>query len=51
MPDVTDPDHEEFHRENGTIIEVIKDAAGETPATTATTLYRIELNCGEVADI
>lgn len=51
IPDVTDPGHEEFHEEHGTIIEMSKDAAGETTGDDRDeTRYRIELNCGEIAD-
>lgn len=51
LPNETDPDHDEFHGEHGTVIDVIKDDAGrETGIESDSRLYRIKLEGGQTHD-
>lgn len=51
IPDETDPDFENFHGENGKVVEVIKDDAGVTTGDERDSLiFRVELDEGETAD-
>lgn len=50
IPDRDDPDFD-YHRERGTVAEVIEDAAGtETGDERDSRLYRVELDTGETMD-
>lgn len=52
LPDETDPDHERYHGRHGEIIEVLYDDAGKaTRDARDSTIYRIEFEDGEVADL
>ncbi len=51
IPDVTDPDHDEYHGKHGTVVETIDDTAGvltEDPRDNH--LYRIEFSDGSKSD-
>ncbi len=51
IPDRDDPDHEQFHREHGTVVDTFVDAAGEeTKDERDSVLFRVELDEGEVMD-
>jgi ribosomal protein L21E len=51
IPDVTDPDHEQYHGEHGTVLALIEDDAEEvTGSEQDSTLYRVELDHEEMAD-
>lgn len=51
IPDETDPDHDEFHGEHGTVINVIEDAAGKaTDDKRDSRLFRVELDDGGTVD-
>lgn len=51
LPDETDPDHDEFHGEHGTVIDVIEDDAGKTTGSESDSrLYRIEVEDGRTHD-
>jgi hypothetical protein len=50
IPDRDDPDFH-LHREQGTVVQVIEDAAGtETGDERDNNLYRVELDSDEVMD-
>jgi hypothetical protein len=50
IPDRDDPDFE-YHREQGEIIDIIQDSAGQkTRDNRDSGLYRVELDCGDVMD-
>lgn len=52
IPDETDPDHERYHGEEGTIVDVRSDNAGSvTGDERDSTLYRVELDSGETVDL
>lgn len=52
IPDETDPDHDEFHGEHGTVIDVIEDTAGEATGDDRDSyLFRIELDSGATIDL
>lgn len=52
IPDVTNPKHEPYHGEHGTIIEVLQDEADNyTGNNRDRDLYRIELDAGETIDL
>lgn len=49
IPDVDDPDHERLHRQQGTIVELVKDDAGhETGDPRDSYLFVVELDDGDV---
>jgi ribosomal protein L21E len=51
IPDVTDPDHEQYHGEHGTVRALIEDDAEEvTGSEQDSTLYRVELENKETTD-
>jgi hypothetical protein len=51
IPDETDPDHEHYHRSQGTVVAVLEDDAGQTTGDDRDSLlFRVELNDGEIAD-
>ena len=51
IPDKTDPDYNRYHREIGTVVEVLLDHAGEvTGDERDSRSYRIELENGETMD-
>lgn len=51
IPDQTDPDHDEFHGEHGTVVSVLEDDAGETTGRDQDSLlYRIEMEDGKTFD-
>lgn len=48
---MTDPDHEQYHGEHGTVLALIEDDAEEvTGSEQDSTLYRVELEHKETAD-
>lgn len=52
IPDETDPDHDAFHGEHGTIIAVLEDDAGVTTGDDRDSrLFRVELDDGETIDL
>jgi len=51
IPDVTDPDHEQYHGEHGTVRALIEDDAEEVMGSEQdSTLYRVELENEETVD-
>lgn len=51
IPDETDPDHDRYHGRLGTVVAVGTDDAGATTGDERdSTLYRVELEDGTVAD-
>jgi ribosomal protein L21E len=51
IPDETDPDHERYHGDHGTVVSVMDDDAGtETGDPRDRTVYRVELATGEEMD-
>ena len=51
IPDETDPDHERYHGEHGTVITVLEDDAGRTTGDERDSLlFRVELEDGGVED-
>jgi ribosomal protein L21E len=51
IPDTTDPDHEPYHGEHGTIIALLEDQAGEiTGDERDSRVFRVDLDAGEVVD-
>jgi ribosomal protein L21E len=49
--DETDPDHDEYHGQHGTVVEVLFDDANEeTGDSQDATIYRVELDDGTRAD-
>ena len=52
IPDETDPDHERYHGREGTVTAVLSDNAGAvTGDERDSTLFRVELDSGETADL
>jgi ribosomal protein L21E len=52
IPDETDPDHNQFHGEHGTVVEIIQDDVGAvTGDDRDSVLYRVELDGGETIDL
>lgn len=51
IPDETDPDHQEYHREHGRVVAVLSDDADSLTADDRDAqLYRVMLDSGETAD-
>lgn len=51
VPDATDPDHDEFHGEHGTIVAILRDdAAASTGDERDSFLFRVELDDGRTSD-
>lgn len=51
IPDESDPDHERFHGEQGTVVDVMMDDAGTlTGDDRESTLYTVDLDDGPTAD-
>ena len=51
IPDVTDPDHDQYHGRHGTVTAVIEDdAPTETGDERDGVIYRIEFEDGTTAD-
>lgn len=51
IPNKTDPDHDRYHGEHGTVKAVLEDGAGEVTGDVRDGLqYRLELDSGETAD-
>jgi ribosomal protein L21E len=51
IPDETDPDHEQYHGEHGTVVASLEDHAEKvTGDCRDRTLFRVELESGETAD-
>jgi ribosomal protein L21E len=51
IPDVTDPDHEQYHGEHGTVLALIEDdAEAVTGREQDSILLRVELDNDETAD-
>jgi ribosomal protein L21E len=51
IPDETDPDHQEYHGENGRVVAVLSDdAASLTDDKRDDQLYRVALESGKTAD-
>jgi len=51
IPDVTDPDHEQYHGEHGTVLALIEDDAEEiTGVEQDSALFRVELEDEETVD-
>lgn len=52
IPDESDPDHDVYHGRHGTVVAIIDDDAGmETGDERDSTLYQVELDSGETADV
>lgn len=52
IPDETDPDHDEFHGEHGTVVAVLSDdAAASTGDERDSSLFRVELDDGVTTDL
>lgn len=51
IPDESDPDHERFHSEHGTVVDVLVDDAGAVMGDEReSALFRVELDKGTTAD-
>lgn len=51
IPDTTDPDHDTYHGEHGTIVEILEDEAGAVTGDDRDALiYRVELDTEETTD-
>jgi len=51
IPDETDPDHEQYHGEHGTVAETITDEAHVvTGESREGQIFRVKLDSGEIAD-
>lgn len=51
IPDKDDPDHDEFHGEQGVVTDVLQDDAGaDTGDERDSVLYRVELDDGTEMD-
>ncbi len=51
IPDETDPDHQEYHGEQGRVVTVLSDDADSVTADERDAqLYRITFDSGETAD-
>ena len=51
IPDESDPDHDEYHGEHGTVVDVLEDDAGKTTGRDQDSLlYRIKLEDGRTLD-
>jgi len=51
IPDKTDPDYDCYHREVGTVVEILPDNAGKVTGDERDGLsYRIELEGGDTMD-
>jgi len=51
IPDETDPDHQEYHREHGRIVAVLSDDADSlTDDERDAQLYRVAFDSGEIVD-
>jgi ribosomal protein L21E len=52
LPDESDPDHDQFHGEHGTIVEILQDDAGAvTGDDRDSQLFRVELDGGESIEL
>lgn len=52
IPDKQDADHDRYHRQKGTIVEVLADDAGQTTGDERDSfLYRVELDDGGTVDV
>ncbi|WP_225334805.1 hypothetical protein [Halomicrobium urmianum] len=52
IPDETDPDHDEFHGEHGTIVAILEDDAGKSTGDERDSLlFRVEINGGKTIDL
>ncbi len=51
IPDLDDPDHNEYHDRHGIVTDIIEDAAGsETGDKRDSVLYRVEFDDGDLMD-
>lgn len=51
IPDETDPDHDRYHGEHGTIIDILEDDAhAETDDPRDAHIYRVDTDSGDVMD-
>jgi len=51
IPDTTDPDHERYHGQHGTVVDVLEDEVGKvTGDERDTMIYRVDLETEETAD-
>lgn len=51
IPDETDPDHEAYHGEHGTVVDTLEDHAEKvTDDERDGILFRVELDTGETVD-
>jgi ribosomal protein L21E len=51
IPDETDPDHEQYHGEQGTVVASLEDHAEKVTGNERdAVLFRLELESGETAD-
>lgn len=51
IPDETDPDHEQYHGEHGTVVATLEDHAEKVTGDERDgILLRVELDSGETAD-
>lgn len=52
IPDITDPDYEEYHGQHGTVKEILEDEADSyTGDERDRLIYRVELDAGETIDL
>jgi len=51
IPDETDPDHDLYHGEHGTVVDILEDDAhAVTSDDREGEIYRVELESGETVD-
>ncbi|UBF21527.1 putative ribosomal protein L21e [Halorubrum virus HRTV-24] len=52
LPDESDPDHDQFHGEHGTVVDILQDDAGAvTGDERDSRLFRVELESGNSIDL
>lgn len=52
IPDVTDPDYDDYHGQHGIVADVLEDEADEvTGDERDRRIYRVELDAGETIDL
>ncbi|UBF21801.1 putative ribosomal protein L21e [Halorubrum virus HSTV-3] len=52
LPDESDPDHDQFHGEHGTVVDILQDDAGAvTGDERDSRLFRVELDSGNSIDL
>lgn len=50
IPDESDPDHEQYHGEHGTVVAIMDELGDITSNEGDATLLRVELDSGESMD-